>query len=182
MNMAGKRNIGERKRTSTRLEAFEADQLAALAQLYPTIRRELERIGELSEIRLPDVAEPERRLDVLRELEARGDLWIRISYAGNLNIGVRTGPELGEELGYLSVLRRPATDWCKPVGRYYPDELVGEDDEDDVSSDPIEAMERAQYRIAKIVADEIRGIDPAVARRIAERVVEQISRLWDPLD
>ena len=54
---------------------------------------------------------------MLRELEAKEDLYIRISYAGNLNVFVRGADE---DLGYLGVLRRPATSWCVPNGNYFP--------------------------------------------------------------
>ena len=165
--------MAKNKRESTRLEAFEPAQLEALAQLYPTIRRELHRKGELTEVRLPDLAEPEQQLALLRQLEGTGDLWIRISYAGNLNVQVKAAPAILEDGSYLGVLRRPATDWCKPAGNYYPDELVGEG-EDEIPVDPIDDMARAQYRVARIVADEIPGIDPAVARKIAERVMSQL--------
>ena len=90
---------------------------------------------------------------------------------------MRAAHEIGEEGTYFGVLRRPATDWCKPAGRYYPDELVGEGD--DIPVDPVDDMARAQYRVARIVADEIPGVDPAVARRIAERVMTQLWRLLE---
>jgi hypothetical protein len=166
-------DMATRKRQSMPLDAFEPSQLAMLVDVYPTIRRELHRMGELCQVRLPDAVESERRLAILRELEAKGDLCIRISYAGNLNVMARSAPEVGEEGAYLGILRRPATDWCKPAGRYYPDELVGEI-QNDVPVDPMDDLERAQYRVAGIVADEIPGVDPAVARRIAERVMQQL--------
>jgi hypothetical protein len=64
-----------------------------------------------------------RRLAVLRNLETKEDLWIRISYAGNLNVWVRGAAGKGAEadsIEYMTVLRRPATSWCVPRGRYVP--------------------------------------------------------------
>lgn len=164
------------KRKSTRLEEFSTEQLAMLARLYPTIRRELARQGELSEIRLPELDEPQQRLEKLRAFVSAGDLWIRISYAGNLNVMVRAAPEVGEDGTYLGVLRTPAADWCVPAGRYYPEESDGHDLEDIAS--PTDDMDRAQYRVAKIVVEELPGTDSARARRIAERVIEEV---WSKL-
>src|SRR6267142_6610468 len=92
---------------STRLESFEPEELANLAQLYPTIQRELRRHRDLSLVRLPDTAEPERRLEILRDLDAKGDLNIRISYAGNLNVLTRAAPGVGDEGGYFTIVRKP---------------------------------------------------------------------------
>ncbi|TAK80081.1 MAG: hypothetical protein EPO20_29600 [Betaproteobacteria bacterium] len=171
--------MAKTKRQSTQLEDFAPEQLEALAWFYPTIRRELNRLGELTLIRLPEAAEAARRLQILRELEARGDLWIRISYAGNLNVMVRAAPDIGEDGSYLGVLRRSATSWCKPAGRYYPDESDSEVDAIDAVL-PVDATERAQYRVARIVADEVPGLNPEIARRIAERVMGELWTLLEP--
>ena len=107
------------KRKSTRLEDFSPDQLHQLTDDYFTIRREVRKmVGTgITKIALPDFSEREQQIAALRELTSKGDLDIRISYAGNLNVFVRGRDE---DIGYLGVLRRPATDWCVPHGRYFP--------------------------------------------------------------
>ena len=117
-----------KKRASTRLADFTPGQLEALAACYPILQDELYGLAAdgLTTIMLPDAVSDEDRLAVLKALEATGDLWIRISYAGNLNVWVRESPDLHLErgqddgIGYLAVLRRPATTSCIPHGRYYP--------------------------------------------------------------
>jgi len=111
------------KRKSTRLDEFTRQQLRELAADYATIRREankLARMGLARIIRLPMARSQSERLAVLRKLETKEHLWIRISYAGNLNVCVREAPDVGDGKAYMTVLRRPATEWCIPRGSYTP--------------------------------------------------------------
>ena len=83
------------QRKSTLLRDFSTEQLALLVTLYPLVQRELGKQGELSTVRLQDIGDADVRLAKLGEMEACGDLWIRISYAGNLNVMARAAPEAG---------------------------------------------------------------------------------------
>lgn len=96
------------KGKSIKLAEFSELQLEDLADAYPIIRANLALQGELSTVRLPDARGRDRRLEELRRREAAGELWIRVSYAGNLNVAALAAPEVGEPDTYIAILKRPA--------------------------------------------------------------------------
>ncbi len=174
------------KRKSTKIQEFTPEQLAMLADYYPTIRSKLTEHREIVSPKLAEISDRQKRIEALRQLEASGDLWIRISFAGNLNVWAR---DRDDRDSYLSILRRPAEAWCKPSGRYTdeaalrdPDDAGDYEEEDFYTGGPPteEELERALYRIAKIVAEEIPSADKAVARRIAERVIDGLYDFMSP--
>lgn len=98
------------KKKSTHLKDFSASELDALAADYDQIRREIDRLSSdgLTTVRLPRVANNREQLEELVKFEASGDLWIRISYANNLNVGVKQAPDIEPDSSdtYLAVLHR----------------------------------------------------------------------------
>jgi len=98
------------ERKSTKLADFPAAELDALAAEYPLIKEEIDELAdeEIVQVRLPELDDRQKRLEVLRELDERGELEIRISAAGNLRVCVLEAPGIADE-AYLRVLHRPAT-------------------------------------------------------------------------
>jgi len=104
--------VTNNKGTSVQLKDFPADELEHLATFYPFIRSQLAREREFISATLPQVQGVEQQLHALRELEARGELWIRISGAGNLNVWARERSgvfsDTREGVGYLTIVKFPS--------------------------------------------------------------------------
>ncbi len=109
------------KRVSVRLEDFPAEELEHLVLWYPFIRRELERRPRIT---IPRVTSASEALRVLYELEARGDLWIRISTSGNLNVDVRMREYELDDAGhvYSPVVKVPSLERLAQRLREHPGE------------------------------------------------------------
>jgi hypothetical protein len=99
-----------RKSPGMRLEEFPADELDHLITFYPYIRYELAETGEFTDAALPEAQGTQQQLHALRELQASGELMIRISGAGNLNVWARERGGVSDDDGqtYLSVVRFPS--------------------------------------------------------------------------
>lgn len=89
-------NTKRRQGQSVRLDDFPVHDLAYLVIWYPYVRRALEHQRSMPDVysdaprpTLPKVKSAAEALDALRELEARKELWIRISSNGNLNVDLR---------------------------------------------------------------------------------------------
>lgn len=96
------------KPRSLPIDEFPPEQREQLATAYNEIRSALHLMGELSKVRLPRLTDKAARLAELRRLDATGELYIRITYAGNLNVRALMAPGVAEPDTYAVLLRRPA--------------------------------------------------------------------------